>query len=119
MKLTITFLHLDHTPTLDKRIKEKSHKIDKYFQGRSHIKWTCFVKNGEHYAEVIVHVPGATYHATAKSEKLYKSFDKVVEKVEKQLSKKKQKSRNKIHRRTPQRVILEPAEAWGDYEEAA
>lgn len=119
MKVTITFLHLDHTESLDERIKEKSEKVGKYFKGRSHIKWTCFVKNGQHFAEVTVHGPRSTYHATAKSESLYKSLDRVVDKIEKQVAKQKEKTKNRIHRKQDQVVIMDPMEAWGDYEEAA
>lgn len=119
MKVTITFLHLDHTESLDQRIRQKSEKIDKYFPGRSHIKWTCFVKNGQHYAEVTVHAPRSSYHATAKSETLYKSLDKVVDKLEKQVNKKKEKVKNRIHRKQEQKIILDPEAAWGEYEDAA
>ena len=128
MKITITFLHLEHTESLDERIREKSQKLKKFFQGEPHIKWTCYVKNGRHYAEVSIHGgKKSNYHATAHSENLYKTIDLAVEKVEKQLHKHKDKVKNKIHKKKKEKVILEPENAWieqpddfdFDYEDAA
>ena len=55
MKLKISFKHLEHTPSLDQRIKEKSEKFEKYFQGNTSVQWTCWVHHEEHWAEVKVH----------------------------------------------------------------
>lgn len=118
MKLTITFLHLEHTDALDERIREKSQKLKKYFQGGPHLKWTCYVKNGRHYAEITVHGGKKNnYHATAHSESLYKTIDRVVDKVEKQLHKQKEKKKDKIHRKHVEKVILDPETAWIDHPE--
>lgn len=99
MNITISFKNLEHTPSLDDRIKEKSQKINKYFKGRTDLAWTCFVKDNKHYAEVKVNGPTFSYHAKAHSDTLYKSLDLVVSKIEKQLQRKKQKMTNKIHRK--------------------
>ena len=81
MKVTITFRHLEHTPSLDERISEKSEKLNKYLGGRSHIKWGCHVKNGIHYAEVELLGPKFKYHATGKSDNLYKTIDLVSDRT--------------------------------------
>lgn len=118
MKVTITFRHLDHTPSLDQRISEKSEKLKKYLGGRSHIKWGCYVKDGNHYAEVELLGPKFKYHATGKSDSLYKTIDLVVSKLEKQILKKKEKltaKKDKIQHKNLE--ILEQADAWMDYNE--
>ena len=118
MKVTITFRHLDHTPSLDERIKEKSDKLSKFLGGKSHIKWSCYVKEGNHYAEVDLLGPNFSYHATAHTDSLYKTIDQVVSKIERQLQKKKEKLTAKKNRTACKGLeILEPAEAWGDYDE--
>ena len=120
MKVTITFLHLEHTEALDQKIREKSEKIGKFFHGSTHLRWTCSVRNGEHYAELKFHSPKSSYQATAKSENLYKSLDLVMEKLEKQITKHKSKMKNKIHRKASRVVIMDDADiVWGDFEEAA
>jgi len=118
MKVTISLLHLDHTESIDKRIQEKSEKLAKYFNGNIHCKWTCWVKEGNHYAEIDISGPTFSYHAKADSDSLYKTLDKVVHKMDRQLSKKRDKLKNKIHRRkgskTGELIILDIEQAWSD-----
>ncbi len=116
MKITTSFLHLEHTPALDLKIKESSEKLEKFFQSKGTLKWSCYVKNGEHFAEIYYHAPSCEYHAKAWSENLYRSIDMAVEKIEKQAFKKKDKY-NKIHRDKSEMIIVDPEMAWTDYED--
>lgn len=113
MKITISFLHLEHTPALDQKIKETTEKMTKFFQDTGTIKWSCYVKNGEHYAEIYYHAPGCEYHSKACSPNLYHSIDMAVEKIEKQAFRKKDRM-NKLHREKTELIILEPSNAWTD-----
>jgi putative sigma-54 modulation protein len=97
MKLKITFKHLDHTPALDQRIKEKSEKFSKFFQGNTNIQWFCFVQDNQHWAEIKVHGPKFDFFAKACADNMYKSLDLVVDKMERQIEKKKDQKRNKLH----------------------
>jgi putative sigma-54 modulation protein len=110
MKLKISFKHLDHTPSLDERIKEKSEKFEKYFQGNTKIEWFCWVHNEEHWAEIKVHGPKFDFFAKACADNMYKSLDLVVEKMERQIEKQKDQKRNKLHSHpysTPKYIQIE------------
>jgi len=118
MKVTITFLHLEHTEALDERIYEKSAKLEKFIDGEINLKWSCYVKEGNHYAEVDLNGPTFHYHATGHTDSLYKTIDVVVDKLEKQLCKKKGKWKNGRQKMaTNQLEINEPEIAWADYDE--
>ncbi len=97
MKLKISFKHLDHTPALDQRIKEKSEKFEKFFNGNMNVQWTCWVHNDEHWAEVKVHGPKFDFFAKSSADNMYKSLDLAVEKIERQFEKQKDMKRNKLH----------------------
>lgn len=97
MKLKITFKHLDHTPALDEKIKEKSEKFEKYFQGNITVSWICWVHEDKHWAEVKVHGPKFDFFAKAHADNMYKSLDLVVDKMERQIEKAKSQKRNKLH----------------------
>lgn len=97
MKLKISFKHLDHTPALDQRIKEKSERFEKYFQGNTSIQWFCWVEGNKHWAEIKVHGPKFDFVAKACSDNLYKCLDLVCEKMERQVEKQKDQKRNKMH----------------------
>ena len=123
MKLKITFKHLDHTPALDERIKEKSEKFEKYFEGNVTCSWVCWVHGNEHWAEVKVHGPKFDFFAKASADNMYKSLDLVVEKMERQFEKVKDQKRNKMHKapyETPkyqeiQRLIDDEEESYQKY----
>jgi putative sigma-54 modulation protein len=117
MKVTISFQHLDHTPSLDDRIKEKTSKLKKYMEGKTHAKWNCYVQDHVHYAEVDLVGPRCEFHATAHSDSLYKSIDLVLHKLEKQIQKKEGKLKNKIHRKGEKPEILDYNDAWMDHDE--
>lgn len=117
MKVTVSFHNLEHTPSLDDRIQEKSAKLGKFLDGKTHVKWHCYVKEHNHYAEVELVGPKFDYHAHGHSDCLYKTIDIVMSKIEKQLVKKKEKFKNKMHRSGAEPEILEPNDAWMDYDE--
>lgn len=114
MKITTSFLHLEHTAALDEKIQEASHKLEKHFKDKGTIKWSCYVKNGVHFAEIYYHAPHCEYHAKASSDIMYHSIDLAVDKIEKQAFKKKDKF-NKIHREHAEMIILDPESAWQDH----
>ena len=116
MKITTSFLHLEHTAALDEKIHEASAKMEKFFKDKGTIKWSCYVKNGQHFAEIYYHVPQGEYHAKAFSENMYHTIDLAVEKIQKQAYKKKDKF-NKLHREHVDMISLDPDSAWQEYED--
>lgn len=117
MKITITFKHLEHTEALDDKIRKKSQKFKKFFSNDEvHIKWTCFLKDKQQFSEVELIGPRDRYHAIAHSDNLYKTFDMVINKVLRQVSKKRKSQKNRIHRRIKEPQILETESTWTDYE---
>lgn len=117
MEITISFINLEHTPALDKRIREKSKKLDKYFEKNAHVKWSCYVKDNNHYAEVRVSGPNLDYHATAHTDSLYKTLDLTIDKLEKQLAKRKDKMKNKLHRKNIDVEYHNIDEAWAEHDD--
>lgn len=100
MKIVSSFKHMEHTPSLDEKIEVKTQKLKKYFEGNFEVHWTCSVKeDGKHAAEIKVLGPSFEYHAAAVTESLYKSLDQVINKIERQVNKKKDKWKNHISRK--------------------
>jgi len=117
MKLKISFSGMKHTESLDERIEEKSSKLSKYFDGTWNMTWNCYVEGDWHYSDVSIQSANIHYHAKGKSDNLYKTIDKVIAKFEKQLARKKDKFKNKIHRKGHVQVIPDPDTVWNDYDE--
>jgi putative sigma-54 modulation protein len=112
MKITVTFKGLEHTPSLDERIREKSKKLDKYLDGNTNMKWFCYVEDQQQIAEITLLGPKFEFHARAHSDSLYKSLDLAVDKVEKQMKKQKDKWKNHIHNQQEEMEIMDPEQAW-------
>lgn len=115
MKVAIAFKGIKHSEAVEEKIHEKCHHLEKMIGEELFSKWTCYEKEGIFYTELHVNGPKINYHSKAYGENLYKTFDSVVEKMERQLEKKKDKFKNKIHY-NPNReiVILDPEMAWTD-----
>lgn len=119
MKIVSSFKHLEHTPALDEKIEAKSQKLKKFFDGNFEVHWTCYVRDdGAHCADIKLLGPSFEYHAAAHSETLYKSLDQAVNKIEKQVSKKKDKWKKNIshkHRETVKDKQILQSEADEQY----
>ena len=65
------------------------------------VNWICSVNGDSHNSEVTVRGDHFQAHASSAQDVLYKTFDDVVEKLEKQLARKNEQVKEKIHRKTP------------------
>lgn len=119
MKVTISFLHMAHTESLDQKIKEKSKKLAKYFKKDPHVKWTCSVKNGVHTADVSVQGPKGFYQASSKTSCLYKTLDQVIHKLEKQIMKEKDQVKLRLHKKVETPDMHDLDSPWEDLKKAA
>jgi putative sigma-54 modulation protein len=86
MKCTISFRNLEHTPSLDEKINEKSKKLEKYLGPTADVKWVCWVENNDQFAELKVNDGKSNYIAKANSENLYNTLDLVINKITNQIS---------------------------------
>jgi len=99
MDLKISYRHLESTPSIDEKITEKVSKLKKFFQGKISVDWICSVESDAHYSEVTITGDHFKYHATASDANLYKTIDDAVQKLQRQLERKKAKVKEKIHKR--------------------
>ncbi|MBD65175.1 MAG: ribosomal subunit interface protein [Halobacteriovoraceae bacterium] len=99
MNLTISYRHLDSTESLNEKIRSKVKHLKKYLGDNALIKWTCSVEGDRHTSEVHVHHKHQHYHAEATDKILYNTFDKAIQKIDKQIRRKKSQIKDHIHRK--------------------
>lgn len=97
MKLNITYRHFDSTPSIEAKIKEKAKHFEKYFKNKAKVEWVCSIDGPIHQSEVHIHADHSLFHAKATDTNLYKTFDEVVAKIERQMRKKNTHIKDKIH----------------------
>ncbi len=87
MNLNITYRHVESTPSIEEKIRDKASKIEKYFDKDVNIDWVCTVDKNQHTSEVNVHASGKHFHAKSEEDSLYKTFDGALQKLEGQIRK--------------------------------
>jgi putative sigma-54 modulation protein len=107
MNVDIAFKEMDPSDAIKTLTLEKSGRLAKYFQGRTHVTWHFCVEKTEHVARCHLVGNNMDYHGEARTEDLYKSIDEALKKVERQIRKHKEIVTDHMHRnghRTPQQA---------------
>lgn len=86
MSLEISFRHLDHTESIDEKIREKITRLQsRHFSETATFKWTSWVENHEHITSFHAYDKGKEYFVKASSDNLYKTIDMAIKKMESQV----------------------------------
>ena len=96
MNVTVKGRHMDITDALKSYAVEKVTKVGKYLPESSEAQITLAVEKFRHKAEVLIKTNGILIQASEESEEMYASIDKVMDKLNRQV--KKYKERLKGHK---------------------
>jgi len=98
VKVAVTFRHTQPTEALKKYAEEKVHRIGRYFSRslEAHVVLAVDAKERQ-VAEVALNAHGITIHGKEETEDLYSAIDLVTDKIERQIKKRKEKT--KLRRR--------------------
>ncbi|HWH76041.1 MAG TPA: ribosome-associated translation inhibitor RaiA [Candidatus Binatus sp.] len=98
IKISVTFRHLESTQALKHYAEQKVHKIGKYFSQPldAHVILAVDAKQRQ-LAEVELHTHGSMIHGKEQHQDMYAAIDLVIDKIESQV--RKQKDKNKLGRR--------------------
>ncbi len=95
MDITVTFRHVESTESLKEYAEDKISKIDKYFDYpvEAHIVLTA--EKFRRMADVTLNVNGAVIKAEEETEDMYSAIDQVMDKIEIQVKRYRDKIRNR------------------------
>ena len=98
IKVSVTFRHIQPTGALKDYAEQKVHRIGKYISHplEAHVVLALDSKDSQ-VAEIELHTHGAIIHGKERHQDLYAAIDLVVDKIERQI--KKQKEKTKLGRR--------------------
>jgi putative sigma-54 modulation protein len=91
MNIIVNGRHLGITPALKSYAEEKIGKFDKYVSNISEAIVTLSVEKYRHKAEVLLKINGVMIQAESVTGEVYSAIDEVVEKLEKQILRYKEK----------------------------
>jgi len=91
MQLNITGHHIEVTDSLRNYVEEKLERLEKHFDHVNNVHVILTVEKLRQKAEATVHVNGASLFADATGEDMYASIDSMVDKLDRQIKKHKEK----------------------------
>lgn len=92
MQLNISGHHVEVTDSLKTYVEEKLQKLERHFDHINNVQVILRVEKLEQKAEATVHMSGAEIFAHAESEDMYASIDSLVDKLDRQVLKHKEKA---------------------------
>jgi len=97
MQLSITGHHVDLTDSINNYIEQKFSKLDRHSDQITQVHVVLNVEKLQHLAEATAHVTGAELFANADAEDMYAAIDQLVDKLDRQLIKHKEKTTARQH----------------------
>lgn len=91
MQLNITGHHVELTAALREYVETKFAKLERHFDQITNVQVTLTVDKLRQIAEATLKVAGGEIHASAESEDMYAAIDQLIDKLDRQLIKHKEK----------------------------
>ena len=99
MQITVTGRHMELTPTLKDHVQSKISKLNKYFENILEAHVVLAVEKYRHIAEITIHLDGVNINSKGETNDMYASIDQVLEKIERQIMKRKSKHHTPSNRK--------------------
>ena len=97
MQIDITGHHIDVTPALRAYVTEKMQKLVRHFDQVISVHVILNVEKLEHLAEATVNAGGRTLFATSSASDMYASIDGLIDKLDRQVRRHKDRITNHHH----------------------
>jgi len=107
MQLEITGHHLEVTDSMSTYIREKADRLKRHFDQVMNMHFILAVEKQRHKAEASMHVSGNQIFADAHADDMYAAIDALIDKLDRQIVKHKEKLKN--HHRQEAAHIVEAA----------
>jgi putative sigma-54 modulation protein len=91
MQLSLTGHHIEITPALRNYVDTKLARLQRHFDNMTDIHCILTVEKLEHKAEATVYLGGGTIHADSVEPDMYAAIDMLVDKLDRQVKKHKEK----------------------------
>jgi len=95
MQTSVTFKNLDPTDTLKSYVRDKLDRFDRYLDNPAEANVVLLVEKFRHIAEININGDRLTINGKEETNDMYSAIDIVLDKLEKQIKKNKQKIRER------------------------
>lgn len=98
MQLNLTGHHIEITDSLRNYVQEKMERVERHFDKVTNSHVILTVENVRHKAEATVHMTGNNVFAENTEDDMYKAIDGLIDKLDRQVKKHKEKITNHHHK---------------------
>lgn len=98
MQISVSGHHLEVTESIRAYVNEKFDKLERHFEHITSIHVILEIEKSRQIAEATIHLKGCEVFADAESDDLYAAIDMLVDKLDRQILKHKEKSIDRTHR---------------------
>lgn len=95
MQINLTGHHVDITPALRDYVHGKLERIERHCDNATQSHVILCVEKLRHKAEATIHVAGQDIHADSVEEDMYAAIDTLIDKLDRQITKYKEKQNDK------------------------
>ena len=99
MQINLTGHHIEITDALRNYVNEKMGRLERHFDKVSNTHVILSLENVTHKAEATVHMSGNDIFAESHENNMYAAIDGLVDKLDRQVKKHKEKLKNHLHHR--------------------
>ncbi len=103
MQLNITGHHVDVSPAVRRHVSSKLARIERHFDQVINVHCILTTERLSYRAEATVHLDGGTLHADAVADGMYAAVDGLVDKLDRQVKKHKEKQIDRLGKRAARR----------------
>lgn len=111
MQVTVTFRHMESSEALRNYANEKTDRLSKYLFEPIEVHWVLSVEKIRHIADATVVANGTTVKAQGDTQDMYSAIDMVIDKLENQVRKHKEKAKD--HKNVSESIRYSEAAAEG------
>jgi putative sigma-54 modulation protein len=104
MQINLTGHQIDITDSLRNYVNEKMEKLERHFDKVSNAHVILEIENLNHKAEATVHMSGNDIFADAVADDMYAAIDALVDKLDRQVKKHKEKLKDHHHKKSSEVV---------------
>jgi len=110
MQINLTGHHIEVTDSLKDYVNEKMARLERHFDKVSNTHVILAIENVKHKAEATVHMSGHDIFADCMADDMYAAIDGLVDKLDRQVKKHKEKLKNHLHNKHNNDFTLEDAD---------
>ncbi|MEK6681206.1 MAG: ribosome-associated translation inhibitor RaiA [Nitrospirota bacterium] len=110
MQVIVNGRHMEVTDALRGYAETKLKRIEKYLLKPTEAIVTLSVQKYRHNAEILIKVDGFLIQAEDETEEMYSAIDKVMDKIERQVKRYKEKLQDKHHKNSGENIKASPAQ---------